>query len=747
MATRGGLVAGLALAALAAGAGAQPQEERPAAPERPARVQREGAQACVFPALFQGSEVFDCVEWNDAEWCKNAAGLWGICAPAAAPAEDAAQPAAAADEAPTGLDALELIGSGGGSGGSGGGSSGGGGAAAPAVVLNEVLASPGKGEKDWVELFNPGARAVDLQGWTLCDAGTAEADEGCLTLGEAVCQEMTKSLGPGEYLVLERDAPCSFEFGIGEPDELLLRDRAGALVDSARWGGDAHVKGLALGRLDGAEKLQLTVPTKGKPNKKAPASLVAERAPEHTDAKGACCAALAEIGFKSEVPVIIINTRGRKVPDEPKVPTEFCTCTPGGNSLKDYKGYAGVETRGNSSQRLHKKKSMAVELWNATGSDTEFGLLDFPKEEDWILYGPESDRTMGLRNHLAFHLAREMGRYASRARHVEVFLQDDGLPLSRAHYHGIFMLQEKIKRGEKRVDICKHKPDDMTGGYIIKHDNDNISPDDVVFAVGSSRRDAFGPLIRMVLRDPDGDPDDLAEELQYLTNYFNDFEAALGSPTFANPQTGWRQFANESSFIDFFLATEITKNPDSYRGSTFMYKDCEKPLEMGPMWDYNEAFGICCGYPFEGYDKGGESDGQSGGSAISPNGWRFNICADEWRCEEDPLDGVSRWFMRIWEDPKFKAAAARRWAELRKGSLSTENVKKEIFEVVGEIRPAVMRNFKRWDREADLVGGYGSAEERWDHEVTELTTWLVQRLAWMDKELAKFNIRPAATSG
>jgi hypothetical protein len=98
---------------------------------------------------------------------------------------------------------------------------------------------------------------------------------------------------------------------------------------------------------------------------------------------------------------------------------------------------------------------------------------------------------------------------------------------------------------------------------------------------------------------------------------------------------------------------------------------------MGPMWDYNEAFGLCCGYPIEGYQRGGASNGRSGGSAISPQvrrrpvpllsaafarpphasstsspspvqGWRFSICQEPRRCFKDPIDGVSQWYMRLW---------------------------------------------------------------------------------------------------
>jgi hypothetical protein len=41
--------------------------------------------------------------------------------------------------------------------------------------------------------------------------------------------------------------------------------------------------------------------------------------------------------------------------------------------------------------------------------------------------------------------------------------------------------------------------------------------------------------------------------------------------------------------------------------------------------------------------------GTSGGSAISPEGWRFNICEDKERCTVDPTDGTSVWYRRMWQ--------------------------------------------------------------------------------------------------
>ena len=52
-----------------------------------------------------------------------------------------------------------------------------------------------------------------------------------------------------------------------------------------------------------------------------------------------------------------------------------------------------------------------------------------PPGKDFVLYGPENDRTMGLRNKVAMWAARAMGRYASRTQYCEVLLvQVSGSP-------------------------------------------------------------------------------------------------------------------------------------------------------------------------------------------------------------------------------------------------------------------------------------------------------------------------------
>ncbi|MDZ7636459.1 MAG: CotH kinase family protein [Bacteroidales bacterium] len=60
-----------------------------------------------------------------------------------------------------------------------------------------------------------------------------------------------------------------------------------------------------------------------------------------------------------------------------------------------------------------------------------------------------------------------MGNYASRAGYCEVIINNA--------YHGLYMLQEKLKVDDERIDVTKIKTTDNTlpnlsGGYITKAD-------------------------------------------------------------------------------------------------------------------------------------------------------------------------------------------------------------------------------------------------------------------------------------
>lgn len=63
--------------------------------------------------------------------------------------------------------------------------------------------------------------------------------------------------------------------------------------------------------------------------------------------------------------------------------------------------------------------------------------------------------------------------------------------------------------------------------------------------------------------------------VQCMCRALSNFETALFGPTFTDPAQGWRQYANETAFADWFILEELVKNAKhSYHSAAFMYKVC-----------------------------------------------------------------------------------------------------------------------------------------------------------------------------
>ena len=117
----------------------------------------------------------------------------------------------------------------------------------------------------------------------------------------------------------------------------------------------------------------------------------------------------------SNLPIVLIDTEGAQIPNEPKIPATMRIVDNGPNTrneitgpYNDYDGNIGIEIRGSSST-MFDKKSYGLEIWDDNLNDTTASILGMPEEEDWVLHGPYSDKSL-MRNFLTFHLGRELGR-------------------------------------------------------------------------------------------------------------------------------------------------------------------------------------------------------------------------------------------------------------------------------------------------------------------------------------------------
>ena len=174
----------------------------------------------------------------------------------------------------------------------------------------------------------------------------------------------------------------------------------------------------------------------------------------------------------SHLPIVLIDTEGREIVNDPKIEARMRIVDngPGAtNRVTDppnaYDGFIGIEIRGSSTQ-MFPKKQYGVETRDAEGDNLSVTLLGLPKENDWILYAPYTDKSL-VRNVLAYTLARRLGRYATRLKWCELVLN--------GQYAGVYLLFEKIKQDKNRVAITGLDPEDtsgdaVTGGYIVKID-------------------------------------------------------------------------------------------------------------------------------------------------------------------------------------------------------------------------------------------------------------------------------------
>lgn len=436
-----------------------------------------------------------------------------------------------------------------------------------------------------------------------------------------------------------------------------------------------------------------------------------------------CCMSLqAQILNKSKLPILVIDTGGSPINDEPKTTAHLGIIDNGPDVLNDindpftdYDGFIGIELRGQTSQ-FFPKKPYGFETRNEDGSNNNVSLLGMPAENDWVLHNPYSDKSL-IRNALSYTLARQIFDYAPRTRMVEVMLNDE--------YQGVYLLTEKVKRDANRVDIAKLRPEDnegdeLTGGYMVKLDKIQdgewgvLSNYQAPFATGEQ-------FIGFIYHYPKTE-DITPEQAAYLQNWLHTWEDLLYNDDFSDPENGYRQYMDVESFIDYMIINEISKNVDGYRISTFLYKDkdsVDPRIKMGPVWDYNLSFGnadYCEGWNERGW------------------GFEFNtICAgDFWL--------VPFWWYKLLEDPSFTQQLEDRWKELRADVFSDERLNFMCDSLSNLVEDAAARNYIKYP---DALGNYvwpnSFIGNTWLEEKEFLCDWMNRRVEWMDEAIPRRN--------
>jgi hypothetical protein len=151
--------------------------------------------------------------------------------------------------------------------------------------------------------------------------------------------------------------------------------------------------------------------------------------------------------------------------------------------------------------------------------------------------------------------------------------------------------------------------------------------------------------------------------------------------------------------------------------STWLTKEKNKKLKMGPIWDFNLAFGNA------NYCGGGET-----------NVWAYKFNE---RCSNDTWL-IPFWWDRLLSDPVFVSQLQNRWDELRSGAFSNQYIINKIDNYTETLNAAgaIDANFEKWPVLTEYVWPNNYVGNTYSSEVTYLKTWINDRLDWLDTSIA-----------
>lgn len=414
--------------------------------------------------------------------------------------------------------------------------------------------------------------------------------------------------------------------------------------------------------------------------------------------------------FASDLPVMVLHNFGKsRPPADGQQPAYLQVYEPvnGVTTLTNpptLRTKVGIGARG-SSTLGYPKVSLNLELRDEFEDDDNRELLGMPSDSDWVLYAPNNFEPILIHNPYAHQLYRDLDRYSSRTRFVELFLITDrvnGTVRYPGTYAGIYVLQERIRRSPDRVAVDKLEPEhtrapQVTGGYLLKVDR-----------TGPGEGGFWSANQGMVYVEPSEAEIRLPErtaQRQYLQTHFDAFGAALYGANWRNPNTGYRAYIDVDAWIDYHLVNVLTFNVDALRLSAYLYKPRNGKITFGPQWDFDRALN--------------STDGRDANPRIwsAPNGSGTDFFNET----------TQAWWGRLFQDPDFFQQWIDRYQDLRAGHFSTTNLHRLVDQLTGEVRKAQPREQSKWGGSAPPRGGFQG-------EINSLKAWLSNRVTFMDSQ-------------
>lgn len=344
----------------------------------------------------------------------------------------------------------------------------------------------------------------------------------------------------------------------------------------------------------------------------------------------------------------------------------------------DFSGPLSMKGRGNSTW-LQSKKPYALKL------DKKNEILGMPKHKRWVLLANHYDKS-NIRTDLAFfmgNMSEAMG-YSPRTQFVNYVMN--------GQYEGLYVLTEQLKIDENRISFG---PSNHEDGFLMEIDaRAGEDPEDIFFRVGHIPQ----PI---VIKDPDVVVGE--ENYNYLVDFLQKADESLFSEDWLDPLSGYKNYIDIESFVDWYLINEISKNNDAvFFSSCYMNLEREGKLRMGPLWDYDLAFANYKALDPSDPNHATEIEGF----------WIKNVA----------------WFSRMYQDPEFVSLIKQRF------DFYYQN-QEELYELILDkkdlISKSLILNDNKWhfysssDDENAILTAHAE-------ECNKMIEWIKARFDWLN---------------
>ncbi len=406
-----------------------------------------------------------------------------------------------------------------------------------------------------------------------------------------------------------------------------------------------------------------------------------------TDKNGKTSRYLIKADYQpSALPVVVINTQsGSAVESNEEYQNATFYMNTDGCPYFDEIDLQNIQIRGRGhSTWKWDKKPYKIKF------DSKVSVFGLEAHKQWVLLANYSDKSL-IRNTVATEAGKILSNlsYTPTQYPVDLFFNGE--------YVGVYTMGEQLQANSGRVELADNGSDTDTG-YLLE-------------IGGTSSADVWNEtcfyttLCKYVKVKAPDEGTLTKEQVAFIKNWtVNADKSVMASD-------GYWEYIDMGALIDWVIIQELSYNIDCcFRRSCYFTKDAGGKLTMGPLWDFDNAFG---------------------------NFWKDDKTYSTWATADTTSDYIwDNWMVYLINDPYFRELFKLRWDEVKYDIL--ENMRNTVNTYSALVERSADYNFEKWDILNKRVGCEDSSIKQYNtyaKQIKYLGDFIESRWKWLDENI------------